>query len=194
MKIKLFYFFSILFTSFAFGREEPPNKNAELEIFSKELSEMRDAFDNDNKANCDSKCVSHLESQQCYDECWGEAHRQVRAAGGVHITMKKDQIKELDSSPLPTKGSWASLLESNKEKVNAIYRKYLSEIPNLAGKITFEFSILPNGMVAECHVVESDLASEKMRSELLYYLQGIRFDSENPNETKHQYTYEFLPY
>jgi|GEM_PF-4479790 len=86
MKITFLCFFILLTSSFAYGKEEIPDRKAEIERLTKELAEKRAAF---NQAKCESECESRKEIQSCVSQCLEEIHN--KTTNRDYLLSGKDQ-------------------------------------------------------------------------------------------------------
>lgn len=85
------------------------------------------------------------------------------------------------------------IFDANKGAIFAIYNRALRADPTLQGKVVLELVIDPNGRVADCKVVASELADDAVVSKIVNRIRLFDFGTRDVSTTKISYPVHFLP-
>jgi len=87
----------------------------------------------------------------------------------------------------------AFVVDKNKGKLHAIYRRARRSDPGIQGKIVLEITILPSGKVEGVRVTSSELQNEKLEARIISRVKQFDFGAKNVNKVTVTYPIEFLP-
>ncbi len=87
----------------------------------------------------------------------------------------------------------AYVIDKNKSKLHAIYRKARRSDPGIKGKIVLEITILPSGKVAGVKIRSSELNNARLEARIVARIKQFDFGAQNVKEVTVTYPIEFLP-
>jgi TonB family protein len=87
----------------------------------------------------------------------------------------------------------AYVMDKNKSKLHALYRKARRTNPNIKGKIVLEITISPTGKVLKVNVTSSELNDTKLEKRIVARVKKFNFGAENVKAVTVTYPIEFLP-
>lgn len=85
------------------------------------------------------------------------------------------------------------VIERYKGAVNSLYAKVLRSSPDIGGRFTFKFTILPDGTINNLKISSSELNHPQLEQSILNKLQNMNFGPEDLQATDIEYTYSFTP-
>lgn len=85
------------------------------------------------------------------------------------------------------------VLDANKSRIYAIYRRALREDPSLQGKVQVRLVIEPDGRLSSVELLSSELKQEELEAKLLSRIRMIEFGAAAVDSTVLEYTFNFLP-
>lgn len=86
------------------------------------------------------------------------------------------------------------VLDRNKGAFYTIYRRALRKDPSLEGKVEMLIVVAPNGSIAKCSILFSELNSPVLERKLLARIRLINFGAQSVDETSINYSFNFLPF
>jgi len=86
------------------------------------------------------------------------------------------------------------VMDANKGAVYSIYNRALRKDPGLAGKLVFNMTIEPSGVVSAISLVSSELSDDALVKKILSRIRMINFGDEPVTQTNVNYSFDFLPY
>ncbi len=87
----------------------------------------------------------------------------------------------------------AYVMDKNKSKLHAIYRRARRHKPGLKGKIVLEITILPSGKVSAVTIKSSELNDPSLESSLIARIKQFNFGIQNVKAVTVTLPVEFLP-
>ena len=87
----------------------------------------------------------------------------------------------------------AYVMDKNKSKLHALYRKARRSNPGIKGKIVLEITISPEGKVLVVTISSSELNDKKLESRIVSRVKGFNFGAANVKAVTVTYPIEFLP-
>lgn len=87
----------------------------------------------------------------------------------------------------------AYVMDKNKSKLHALYRKARRTNPNIKGKIVLEITISAAGKVLKVAITSSDLNDNKLESRIVARVKQFDFGADNVKAVTVTYPIEFLP-
>lgn len=87
----------------------------------------------------------------------------------------------------------AYVMDKNKSKLHALYRKARRSNPGIKGKIILEITISPEGNVLVVNIASSELNDKKLESRIVARVRQFNFGSANVKAVTVTYPVEFLP-
>ena len=87
----------------------------------------------------------------------------------------------------------AYVIDKNKGKLHAIYRRVRRSDPGIQGKIVLEITILPSGKVESVRVTSSELQNAKLEARIVTRVKQFDFGVQNVKKVTVTYPIEFLP-
>jgi TonB family protein len=88
-----------------------------------------------------------------------------RGAGSNKATRSEEEI--------------ALIFDRNKGAIYSIYTRALREKPDLRGKLVLELTIAPDGSIARCEVVSSELNDPELERRLVARIKQFRFEAKD---------------
>lgn len=85
------------------------------------------------------------------------------------------------------------VMDQNKSKLHAIYRRARRGHPGLKGKIVLEITIAPSGKVLRVRIKSSELNNTKLESRLVARIKRFDFGANSVEEVTVLFPIEFLP-
>jgi protein TonB len=85
------------------------------------------------------------------------------------------------------------VFERHKGAIYAIYNRALRDDPSLQGKVVLELKIAPNGAVADCRVVSSELKTAELEAKLLARIRQFDFGAKDVEVMVVSWPVDFLP-
>lgn len=86
------------------------------------------------------------------------------------------------------------VLDRNKGAFYTIYRRALRKDPSLEGRVDMLIVVAPDGRVASCSIISSELNDEALERKLLARVKLINFGEQKVQETSINYSFNFLPF
>ncbi len=120
--------------------------------------------------------VAFRESLSSNGKLKGKDHRKQRR--GENVRSEEDVIYVMDQ---------------NKSKLHAIYRRARRSHPGLKGKIVLEITIAPSGKVLKVIIKSSELNDSKLESRLIARIKRFDFGSRSVEPVTVTFPIEFLP-
>ncbi len=129
--------------------------------------------------------------------------------GGVALSSRETTVVEASGSDTAewaeeggsgsdysgrTSASVRRVMDANKGTVFSIYNRALRKDPSLAGKVVFNMTIEPSGVVSAISLVSSELADSALVQKILARIKMINFGAEPVAQTNVNYSFDFLPY
>ncbi|GMG88093.1 AgmX/PglI C-terminal domain-containing protein [Biformimicrobium ophioploci] len=111
-------------------------------------------------------------------------------ASGVAAEQVKKARKQQSAR---TDESIRQVIERNKGAIFAIYNRALRRNPALAGKLTVQMVIQPDGSLSGVKVVQSELGDSGVERKLLARIRLINFGAMDVGVTTLNYSFDFLP-
>ena len=68
------------------------------------------------------------------------------------------------------------VFDRNKGAIDSMYQRALREKPDLQGKVVFEVTIAPDGSVASCQILSSELNDPELERKLIARIKSFRFE------------------
>jgi TonB family protein len=87
----------------------------------------------------------------------------------------------------------AYVMDKNKSKLHALYRKARRSNPSIKGKIILEITISPAGKVLSVIIASSELNDKKLESRIVARVKGFNFGVAKVKAVTVTYPVEFLP-
>jgi protein TonB len=87
----------------------------------------------------------------------------------------------------------ALIFERHKSAIFSIYTRALREKPDLQGKLVLELTIAPDGSVARCEVVSSELNDPELERRLVARIKQFRFEAKDVGTITVTKPIDFLP-
>ncbi len=87
----------------------------------------------------------------------------------------------------------AYVVDKNKSKLHAIYRRVRRSDPGIQGKIVLEITILPSGKVESVKITSSELQNAKLEARIIVRVKQFDFGAQNVKKVTVTYPIEFLP-
>ena len=87
----------------------------------------------------------------------------------------------------------AYVMDKNKSKLHALYRKARRANPSIKGKIVLEITISPSGEVVKVNIASSELDDQKLEKRIVARVKKFNFGADNVKEVMVTYPIEFLP-
>lgn len=87
----------------------------------------------------------------------------------------------------------AYVVDKNKSKLHALYRRARRSDPGIEGKIVLEITILPSGKVESVIITSSELQNAKLESRIIARVKQFDFGAQNVKKVTVTYPIEFLP-
>ncbi|PKG83065.1 energy transducer TonB [Colwellia sp. 75C3] len=87
----------------------------------------------------------------------------------------------------------AYVMDKNKSKLHALYRKARRSNPGIKGKIVLEITISPEGKVLVVNIASSELNDKKLESRIIARVRQFNFGAANVKAVTVTYPVEFLP-
>ncbi len=103
-------------------------------------------------------------------------------------TAKKERVGNYRSEE-----DIAYVVDKNKSKLHAIYRRVRRSEPGIQGKIVLEITILPSGKVESVKITSSELQNAKLEARIIARVKQFDFGAQNVKKVTVTYPIEFLP-
>ncbi len=103
-------------------------------------------------------------------------------------TTKKERVGNYRSEE-----DIAYVVDKNKSKLHAIYRRARRSDPGIQGKIVLEITILPSGKVESVKITSSELQNAKLETRIITRVKQFDFGAQNVKKVTVTYPIEFLP-
>ncbi len=103
-------------------------------------------------------------------------------------TAKKERVGNYRSEE-----DIAYVVDKNKSKLHAIYRRARRSDPGIQGKIVLEITILPSGKVESVRMTSSELQNTKLETRIIARVKQFDFGAQNVKKVTVTYPIEFLP-
>jgi len=103
-------------------------------------------------------------------------------------TAKKERVGSYRSEE-----DIAYVVDKNKSKLHAIYRRVRRSEPGIQGKIVLEITILPSGKVESVRITSSELQNAKLEARIIARVKQFDFGAQNVKKVTVTYPIEFLP-
>lgn len=87
----------------------------------------------------------------------------------------------------------AYVMDKNKSKLHALYRKARRTNPSIKGKIVLEITISPTGEVLKVNIASSELDDDKLERRIVSRVKKFNFGADNVKAVTVIYPIEFLP-
>ncbi len=87
----------------------------------------------------------------------------------------------------------AYVMDKNKSKLHALYRKARRSNPGIKGKIVLEITISPEGKVLVVNIASSELNDKRLESRIVARVRQFNFGAANVKAVTVTYPVEFLP-
>ncbi|VAW89232.1 hypothetical protein MNBD_GAMMA18-205 [hydrothermal vent metagenome] len=87
----------------------------------------------------------------------------------------------------------AYVVDKNKSKLHALYRRARRSDPGIQGKIVLEITILPSGKVENVQISSSELENAKLEARIIARVKQFDFGAQNVKKVTVTYPFEFLP-
>jgi len=87
----------------------------------------------------------------------------------------------------------AYIVDKNKSKLHALYRRARRSNPGIKGKIVLEITILPSGRVENVRITSSELNDAKLETRIIARVKQFDFGAKNVKKVTVTYPIEFLP-
>lgn len=87
----------------------------------------------------------------------------------------------------------AYVMDKNKSKLHALYRKARRTNPSIKGKIVLEITISPAGRVLKVNITSSELDDAKLERRIVSRVKNFNFGADNVKAVTVTYPIEFLP-
>lgn len=87
----------------------------------------------------------------------------------------------------------AYVMDKNKSKLHALYRKARRSNPGIKGKIVLEITISPEGKVLVVSIASSELNDKKLESRIVARVRQFNFGAADVKSVTVTYPVEFLP-
>ena len=107
-------------------------------------------------------------------------------------TKKKVEKRERVGNYRPAEDI-AYVVDKNKSKLHAIYRRARRSDPGIQGKIVLEITILPSGKVENVQITSSELQNAKLEARIIARVKQFDFGAQNVKKVTVTYPIEFLP-
>lgn len=118
------------------------------------------------------------------------ADKAVNEVGEAH----EEVIEETQLTGGRDVESIRKVLDRNKGAFYTIYRRALRKDPSLEGKVEMLIVVAPDGHVANCSIISSELNDGTLERKLLARVKLINFGAQNVEETSISYSFNFLPF
>ncbi len=87
----------------------------------------------------------------------------------------------------------AYVVDKNKGKLHALYRRARRSDPGIQGKIVLKITILPSGKVENVQITSSELQNAKLEARIIARVKQFDFGAQNVKKVTVTYPIEFLP-
>ena len=87
----------------------------------------------------------------------------------------------------------AYVMDKNKSKLHALYRKARRSNPGIKGKIVLEITISPEGKVLVVNIASSELNDKRLESRIVARVRQFNFGAADVKSVTVIYPVEFLP-
>jgi TonB family protein len=119
-----------------------------------------------------SKKVSIKDFVKSFDR----KEKTLEKMGNIKVRKPKRE-GPASSSAMRDDKAISNYVKKNMRSIKAAYNRVLKQNPNLAGKITIRFTILPSGRVSSVSVVESTVDDETLKTRIMRVIKNWRFPS-----------------
>lgn len=109
--------------------------------------------------------------------------KPTRLEGAAIGTAKRDE------------GSLNAVVQKHRVSIHSSYKRLLIQSPGLGGKITFRFTILPNGNVEDVEIIENTTGNDELAGEIARKIERWRFPEipEEQGTLRLSYPFVFQP-
>jgi len=96
----------------------------------------------------------------------------------VRVNLSSATSKSGDAEAMGYRSEQAvmSVVNARMGRITWLYEKYLKRQPNLAGKVTIEFTIAANGFISEVRIIESTINHPQLENDLKSLIKRLKFD------------------
>jgi len=105
----------------------------------------------------------------------------------------KKKVKKARVGNYRSEEDIAYIVDKNKSKLHAIYRRVRRSDPGIQGKIVLEITILPSGKVESVRITSSELQNAKLEARIIARVKQFDFGAQNVKKVTVTYPIEFLP-
>lgn len=148
-----------------------------------------------------NKLLNASRSSVTLDQAQVAAAQQQLLAARADTTLVEGNAKADKSSEKAFKrtGNYrpeediAYVMDKNKSKLHALYRKARRSNPSIKGKIVLEITISPEGSVLSVVIASSELDDKRLESRIVARVKGFNFGAANVKAVTVTYPIEFLP-
>jgi len=145
--------------------------------------------------------LSQIASTTVLENEPGTAAEQLIAARAGEDESKPDSTDPAKKKPEKRErvGNYRSeediayVVDKNKGKLHALYRRARRSDPGIQGKIVLEITILPSGKVESVQISSSELDHAKLEARIIARVKQFDFGEQNVKKVTVTYPIEFLP-
>ncbi|PKG38783.1 AgmX/PglI C-terminal domain-containing protein [Psychromonas sp. Urea-02u-13] len=116
-----------------------------------------------------------------------------KIVNSVHKADKSSKKKAKRTGNYRPEEDIAYVMDKNKSKLHALYRKARRTNPSIKGKIVLEITISPAGKVLKVHIASSELDDDKLERRIVSRVKKFNFGVDNVKAVTVTYPIEFLP-
>ena len=153
-----------------------------------------------DSASADS-VLNASRSRVTLDQAQVSAAQQQLLAARADTTLVEGKPEADKSSDKPFKrtGNYrpeediAYVMDKNKSKLHALYRKARRSNPSIKGKIVLEITISPEGTVLVVNIASSELNDKRLEARIVARVKQFNFGAANVKAVTVTYPVEFLP-
>jgi len=148
-----------------------------------------------------SKVLNSSRSSVKLDDAQVAAAQQQLLASRADTSLVEGKAKEdqIAKAEFKRTGNYrpeediAFVMDKNKSKLHALYRKARRSNPGIKGKIVLEITISPEGKVLVVNIASSELNDKKLESRIIARVRQFNFGAANVKAVTVTYPVEFLP-
>lgn len=127
--------------------------------------------------------------------------RLSRDSGGVelqaHVLVEVNDVVVAAEGTGPRAGQRSEedvrlVLQTHKGRFDLLYNRALRDNPALKGRVVFELTIAPSGIVAQCRIVSDELRDPALERKFLLVMKSLDFGAKDADTTVVTYWLDFL--
>lgn len=124
-----------------------------------------------------------------------EAHQvaEVSAPAAPVVASQPSEVSGPKSAGERTMSNIRQVFDAQKSALYALYQRELRQDPSLAGKLTLELVIEPDGSVSDCKVVSSELENAALEQRIALRVRLFNFGAADVDTRRVAFPIDFLP-